>query len=310
MTVPEVVPEHEWRARAAAHRDRVNELIGPYVRQRAAGAKHPVIDFLFTYYGHKPAQLRRWHPGYGVALDNAGEYAGSRGYHAIHPDGSREPAEGQPPRQAWTADPAFLNRRRGTIEFIANLLRATATRPTHLSCFGLHEWAMVYRTDDVRHHQVPLRLGHTGTDAVVESMPLRCTHFDAYRFFTPEALPRNAAPLTRDDQLTREQPGCLHANMDLYKWAFKLVPLVDSALLLDCFELSCTARELDMRASPYDLTEFGYTPVPIETPSGRAEYVRGQAELAENAAPLRARLLAAADQLLTRSTNPASSSPR
>ncbi|MGY2062794.1 3-methyladenine DNA glycosylase, partial [Nocardia gipuzkoensis] len=69
-------------------------------------------------------------------------------------------------------------------------------------------------------------------------------------------------------------------------------------LLLDCFELSCTARELDMRASPYDLTDFGYTPVPIETPAGRAEYVRGQAQLAEHAAPLRARLLAVCVNLL------------
>ncbi|MFF0490410.1 3-methyladenine DNA glycosylase [Nocardia sp. NPDC004068] len=280
-----LLPEHRWRARAAAHRQRVADLAGPYLRRRADGATHPVFDFLFTYYGHKPAQLRRWHPGYGVALDNAAEYDGARGYHRI---GER----------AWTADPAFLARRRDTVAYIADLLRATASRPTHLACFGLHEWAMVYRTDDVRHQQVPLRLGHSGTDAVVESMPLRCTHFDAFRFFTPEAVPRNAEPLTRDDQLHREQPGCLHANMDLYKWAFKLVPLIDSGLLLDCFELACAARELDMRASPYDLTAFGYSPVPIETPAGRAEYVRGQARLADRATPLRTRLRTAAEELL------------
>ena len=33
--------------------------------------KHPVHDFLFTYYSQRPAQLRRWHPGYGVALAGA-----------------------------------------------------------------------------------------------------------------------------------------------------------------------------------------------------------------------------------------------
>ncbi|MCM6772226.1 3-methyladenine DNA glycosylase [Nocardia sp. CDC159] len=294
----DVLPEREWRARAAAHRDRVDELIGPYLEMRAAGSKHPVIDFLFTYYGHKPAQLRRWHPGYGVGLENAVEYANSRGYHRVSTDTGHTRTGERPMPGVWTADPAFLARRRDTVEFVARLLRATAARPAHLSCFGLHEWAMVYRTDDVRHRQVPLRLGHSGTDAVVESMPLRCTHFDAFRFFTPAAVPRNADLLTRDDQIHREQPGCLHANMDLYKWAFKLAPLLDSALLLDCFELACAARELDMRASPYDLTEFGYTPVPIETPSGRAEYVRGQARLAERAAPLRTRLLTAAEGLL------------
>jgi hypothetical protein len=86
--------------------------------------------------------------------------------------------------------------------------------------------------------------------------------------------------------------------MDLYKWTFKLVPLVDSALLLDCFELACTARELDMRASPYDLTDYGYEPIRIETPSGRAEYVRGQTEITEHARVLRARLHTACHDLL------------
>ena len=33
--------------------------------------KHPVHDFLFTYYSFRPAQLRRWSPGYGVVLADA-----------------------------------------------------------------------------------------------------------------------------------------------------------------------------------------------------------------------------------------------
>ncbi|MFI1917599.1 3-methyladenine DNA glycosylase [Nocardia sp. NPDC020380] len=274
-----LLPAGEWRARAAAHRERVDALVGPYLTARASGSKHPVIDFLFTYYGHKPAQLKRWHPGFGIALADAAEYAGTRGYHEV--------AAGA----AWTADPAFLEKRRDTVEFVARLLSATAARPAQLSCFGLHEWAMVYRTDDVRHQQVPLRLGTAGTDAVVESMQLRCTHFDAFRFFTPEAVPRNVEPLTRELQVDREQPGCLHANMDIYKWGFKLTPLIGSDLLLECFELACAARELDMKASPYDLLEFGYEPIRIETPAGRAEYVRSQADIAARAETLRTRLL-------------------
>ncbi|MGW5381715.1 3-methyladenine DNA glycosylase [Nocardia sp. NPDC003963] len=274
----------EWRARAAAHRDRLDALAGPYLHARAAGVKHPVLDFLFTYYGHKPAQLRRWHPGFGIALADAGEYTGLRGYHRVDP----------PPGAAGpvvTADPAFLRARADTASYIADLLRATASRPAQLSCFGLHEWAMVYRTGEIRHDAVPLRLGAGGTDAVVESMPVRCTHFDAFRFFTPDAVPRNSRRLTRADQIDSEQPGCLHANMDLYKWGFKLTPLISSDLLLDCFALARDARELDMRASPYDLREHGYHPIPIETPSGRAEYVRRQAAIADRAAELRKLLL-------------------
>ncbi|MEV0465755.1 3-methyladenine DNA glycosylase [Nocardia tengchongensis] len=279
-----------WRDRAAAHRDRVDALLGPYLQRRAAGTKHPVIDFLFTYYGNKPSQLKRWHPGFGVTLTDADDYTGSRGYHQVSLD-SLTPG--------WTADPAFLEKRRDTIEFVASLLSATASRPAQLSCFGLHEWAMVYRTDDVRHQQVPLRLGSAGTDAVVESMQIRCTHFDAFRFFTPEAVPLNIEPLTRDSQISREQPGCLHANMDIYKWGFKLTPLIPSDLLFDAFDLACAARELDMKASPYDLLTYGYTPIRIETPSGRAEYVRAQADIAARSELLRARLLDACRALLT-----------
>ncbi|MGY0499954.1 3-methyladenine DNA glycosylase [Nocardia sp. FBN12] len=283
---PPVLPVLEWQARAQAHRQRLDRLVGPYLERRAAGTTHPVVDFLFTYYGNKPSQLRRWHPGFGIGLRDAGEYRGARGYYEL----ARE-------RGVFTADPAYLSKRRDTIAFVSRLLTATARRPAQLSCFGLHEWAMVYRTDEVRHQQVPLRLGHAGTDAVVESMSLRCTHFDAFRFFTPEAVGRNAEPLARADQVEREQPGCLHANMDLYKWGFKLAPLISSDLLLDCFELACTARELDMRASPYDLSDFGYEPVRIETPTGRADYVRAQAAIAESADALRARLRLACAEL-------------
>lgn len=284
-----VLTESEWRPRAAAHAARAEELAGDHRRRRATGTRHPVLDFLWTYYGHRPAQLRRWHPGYGIALRGATEYTGLRGYHRFDESG---------PVPVLTADPRFLHARGDTVTYIAGLLRATASRPPQLSCFGLHEWAMVYRAGEVRHDAVPLRLGAAGTDAVLESMPVRCTHFDAFRFFTPPAVGRNDRYLTRDDQPLTEQPGCLHANMDLYKWCFKLSPLVCSDLLLDCFALARDARELDMRASPYDLRNYGYEPVPIETPAGRADYVRAQGVIADRAAVLRRRLLDSCESLL------------
>src|SRR5699024_9883355 len=159
-------------------------------------------------------------------------------------------------------------------------LRGTLGRPGRFNCFGLHEWAMVYRAQEVRHSQVPLRLGQEGTDEVVRSHPLRCTHFDAFRFFTDEAAPRNERRLDRASQMDLEQPGCLHANMDTYKLALKLGPAVPGELLLDTFELARDIRELDMRASPYDLREWGYQPVPIETAAGKATYVAAQREFA------------------------------
>ena len=281
-----VLAEDEWLPRERTHVARVEEFLTPHQRRARRGESHPVWDFLFTYYSHRPRHLRRWHPGHGVALAGpaADRYAGYAGY-ARRADGV-----------AVSAD--YLNARVATIEFVTTLLRATAARTPRLNCFGLHEWAMVYRSPDVRHGAVPLRLGCAGTDAVVESIPLRCSHFDAFRFFTDSAVKRNAERLTRAGQVATEQPGCVHAAMDLYKWAYKLGPLVSSELLVDCLGLAFDAREIDMRASPYDLTGHGFEPIAVETPAGRSTYVRAQQEISRRAAPLRGSLVDACDQLL------------
>jgi hypothetical protein len=287
-----VLAPQDWLPLRNRHLSRVSEILGPYVQQRAHSRPNPVVDFLFTYYSLTPGQLRWWHPGFGVTLTGAesGEYDGRRGY-------CRTDA-------GVTVDLEHLARRRSTIEYVAELMAATASRPAQLNCFGLHEWAMVYGCgSEQRRHTAPLRLGVDGTDAVVESMPLRCTHFDAFRFFTDPARSLNVEQLTRPGQVAAEQPGCLHAAMDIYKFTGKLLPLVDSSLLLDAFELAYSARELDMRASPYDLTDYGYEPVPVETSTGRAEYVRQQAALADRAATVRSTLLARCEELLAASTD-------
>ncbi len=108
----------------------------------------------------------------------------------------------------------------------------------------------------------------------------------------PSTRASHRVPLSRASQPDLEQPGCLHATMDLYKWAAKLGPLVPGELLLDCFELARDVRAMDMRASPYDLSDLGYPPVRIETPEGKAEYVAAQRRFAERALPLRAGLIA------------------
>ncbi len=285
-----LLDEADWTTRERMHHKRVDDFLEPHRRRARAGAAHPVWDFLFTYYSLRPRQLRIWHPGFGVALGGkaAERYLDRSGY-----------GRG---RRGMTVTREHLLARVDTVRFIARLLRATASRPARLNCFGLHEWAMVYRASTVRHSQVPLRLGAAGTDAVVESMPLRCSHFDAYRFFTEPATRRNAEQLTRETQVAAEQPACIHANMDLYKWAFKLGPLVESELVMDCLELAADARALDMRASPYDLRDYGFEPIAVETPAGRAEYVRAQQSVAERAAPLRAILADRCELLLTTAT--------
>jgi hypothetical protein len=281
---PTALPAEEWTARAKAHAERIDALTAGARARRAAGQRHPVEDFLYEYYNTRPSLLRRWHPGPGVALAGPAPHAHWRWYRTDD-DTVRLDVAG------------FLADRGATVRFVRGLLDATASRPAFTGCFGLHEWAMVYRADEHR-HTLPLRLGQEGTDAVVEGHPLRCTHFDAFRFFTPAAVGLNRLQPTRATQPQLEQPGCLHATMDLYKWSLKLAPATPSELVADCFELAADVRTLDMRASPYDLRDHGYEPVAIETPEGRAAYVAAQRGFAERGAVLRRRLLAVCYQVL------------
>jgi hypothetical protein len=280
--VVQVLAEQRWRALERAHAERVDAATAGHRARRAQGREHPVEDFLFRYYRHPPGRLRRWHPGAGVQLGGAAttERAGWR-HHRVLGDAVELDVG------------AYLADRGDTVTVVRDLVGATLSRPARLGCLGLHEWAMVYRLDEdeVRHRRWPLRLGAEGTDAVVERHDIRCSHFDAYRFFTDEARPRNALTPTRATQADMEQPGCLHAGMDVYRWAFTLAPLVPSELTADAFDLAREIRVLDMQASPYDLRGLGLEPVRIETAEGRGEYVERQRGFAERSNVLRRRLL-------------------
>ena len=270
--------KREWTTRASDHQERTSAALEAVIRRRSRGEKHPVWDFLFEYYRLRPAELIAWSPGIGLRLLQGEEFVGRR-FFVVDEDG------------AASVDAQTVLAKRGqTLDFTRRLMAAVEGRPAHFGCFGMHEWAMVHRAPvaTVR-HAVPLRFSVEETASIVEQTGLRCSHFDAFRFFTPEAAPLNQTQLTREGQLDSDQGGCLHVNMDLYKWVGKLHPLTSSELLFDCYELACEIRELDMRASAYDLAGWGFEPVKVETPEGRAEYVRLQRGHAERAAVLRRR---------------------
>ncbi len=288
-----ILTEEQWARAAAAHQERVRAFTEPYLERRSTGKKHPVEDFLFTYYNEKPGKLLRWHPGAGVVLTGSAAVERASWKH-YRPLTAAERAELTLDDDAVIVDrEAFLRDRGSTTGYVSGLLSQTAARPGQFGCFGLHEWAMAYKSADngVRHDYLDLRLGAEGTDRVVEGHRIRCSHFDAFRFYTPQAVELNELQPTRETQPAMEQPGCLHANMDLYKWAYKLTPWLPSELVMDCFELSWRIREMDMQASPYDLSAWGYSPIRIEEASGKAAYVSAQRAFAEESAHLRQRIL-------------------
>lgn len=275
-----VLDEAQWRGLASAYEASVGPLIEPRLTRRLAGRSHPVDDFLFEYYAYRPGQLRRWHPGADVVLcGGAADYRGLRGYETVGGD-ALAPIAGLAPH-------------RTRLDSVIDLLARTHDRPPQFGCFGRHEWAMVFclDQDEIRHSTWPLRLTVEQISEVVTASPLACTHFDAFRFYTDAARPLNVMQPTRATQAAHEQPGCLHAGMDLYKWAFMFSPWVAAQTVLECFVLSREIRDVDMRVAPYDLSELGFTPIEIETAAGRAQFADLQRGFSDRQQTLRVHLL-------------------
>lgn len=281
------VPVAAWKSLEEKHRASIESITVPMRNRKSRGKKHPVFDFLHTYYSFSLGRLEKWHPGVGrVLVDDPATDFSAKYYR-------RE-------NGVVFADPSKLTEKgRSRLIWIHNLLKLIHDRPPHLACHGLHEWAMVYSGADIRHREsAPVRLPQEEIDALVSSRPVSCSHFDAFRFFAPGATRFNRlcpTLLTREDH---EQPGCIHANMDLYKWAYKSSPWISSDLLARTLFFAIEAREIDMRASPYDLTSYGYEPIPVETPAGRREYEREQLALYQKGLPIRAELIRCLEEIL------------
>ena len=278
----------QWTVRAETHRRRIATFVDSHLHWRTHGLKHPVYDFLFSYYSFSSGQLLRWTPGINVHLES------KSGEGLEWPDHYR-----QNDAYWYIAPECFPRRRIAYLEWAIRFLAATYQRPPVFHCFGMHEWAMLYRVKkDERHPELSLRVSDRKLEEAVEANPIRCSHYDAFRFFSDEARPLNRTQLVREDVTEQDQPGCVHANMDLYRIAYKVAPFLPSELVGDLFLLAREARELDMKASPYDLGAFDVEPIPIETREGRESYVVQQRKLFEKAQPFRATLLAAYTNLL------------
>jgi len=276
----------EWQAQRARHKAEVGELIDDYLEQRSHQKKNPVLDFLFEYYAFRPSHLKSWSPGFGTLLKGAsGDEWRFDEMETLDSD------------RYLDAD-RFPEDRISALRWILDVLRQSADRKPSFGCFGMHEWAMVYKAKRIRHDYLSLRMDMDELAEFVESRPLVCTHFDAFRFFTPEAKPQNKFELNRENFAEMEQPGCLHTNMDLYKWAFKMYPWISSDTIREAFRLAVRTRVIDMKASPYDLRERGLEPIKIETEEGRREYMQQQKAIYETSQPIRKQLISEYETLL------------
>jgi hypothetical protein len=280
MSKLQTISFEEYLYKSETHKARIHAMLGSYFDERGRGKSHAILDFLVEYYSFRRSHLLTWSPGL---------------LHHIETDQANQQPEGN----FWLASGTYYvipsdnlsSKKKQNLHWNLRLLEAIDQREARFQCQGMHEWAMVYATTEKRHSSLNLRLSNDEIDAFVRSQSLGCSHIDAFRFFTEEARPLNKFQPIRETQIEFDQPGCIHVNMDLYKWAYKAWPYISSDLIADTLELALEARILDMQASPYDLSAYHLEPVRIETEEGRQEYEYRQRTLSEQAKPLRKRLI-------------------
>ena len=325
------LPTSFWEQEALTHRKELDGMLyppGECLKTRQHMVKtHPIYNFLHTYYRYSSKNLRYYSPGIDVVME-AEKVTSSSDSKSIKNSNKRKPES-----HSSQLDPKYVHLSDNeccsyilpstattdpdspfgwiTLGRNRDLLMNTASRAPFYGCFGYHEWAMLYSgrsqglSEPLPSHQkeVPIRVTQDVIDDVVETMGLRCTHYDAYRFFHPSMQPLNSVhPLTRTNQIEHEQSGCLHAAMDLFKYAYQIYPFISSSLLRACIHVALTARKLDMRASPYDTTNVLYCgpPICVETLEGRNQYQEEQKSLAVEAAIVREQLIQGYDLVLSK----------
>ena len=276
-----VIDEGQWKMQRRRHVQRLAPIVNAHRKRVLKGEKHPVIDFLFEYYHFKPSKLLDWSPGVGLILsgDQASDYLAKKQFCKS--------------KFGVFVNPAlFPENRLIGLEWVINLLESTQQRKPVFGCFGLHEWCMIYEKSDVRHTEIPLRISHSQIRKIVEQNQINCTHYDAFRFYSNSARKFNRLTLSRAEMLSHEQPGCLHSNMDLYRWAYKFHPWLASELIAETFLLAMEIRITDMRASPYDVSDYTSMPaIKIETRQGKEEYAGLQRNHYHKASALRLNLI-------------------
>ena len=133
--------------------------------------------------------------------------------------------------------------------------------------------------------------GPAGTDAVVESHRIACSHFDAFRFFTPRPGRSTCSRPVRDDRAAYEQPALPARHHGPLQARLPADPAgarpswwpTASSWPATSGSSTCGPRRTTSPTSAFE-------PIRIETVEGKQEYAAAQRAFAERAAPLRERL--------------------
>ena len=138
LATPKILESVHWKQAMADHKDRVQEWTTPYKKRRSKTESHPVHDFLFSYYSYSIGRLESWHPPAGTHL----EFSPTENKHIpSHFSENYYTKKGG----YLFLDPTKSVSRLNSHRWILQLLEHTQKNKPIYGCYGMHEWAMVYK---------------------------------------------------------------------------------------------------------------------------------------------------------------------
>ena len=172
----------EWEPLQAAHVARVDALLADHLDRRTTPRTTPGRGLPLHLLPDPPEPAPHLAPR-------------ARGSACSAPRSTREGAATCTPTTRRELDPAEISRRSDSIRWIRQLLSGNGRPPAAVRLLRpARVGDGLPRTEEIRHETWPLRLGAEGTDRVVESHKIACSHFDAFRFFTAAGPPSERPP--------------------------------------------------------------------------------------------------------------------
>jgi hypothetical protein len=222
--------KEEWLQTAKFERNRVNSLLIPGEYQ---DRNHPIYNFIFVYFFFNRKILFQYSPGIDVEIESNHD---PKELVTINLAPELQPVSSHRDNLAVTSIEKKLSKK--FLQRTLHILKSIQSKTPSFWCFGLHEWAMQYHSTqqtltlpqkNSSFQSLPLRVTQEQIESLINpirheaqsSVPrLRCTHYDAIRFFTPSSAPLNVVSPspTRSTVDQYDQPGCIHVNMDLFKY--------------------------------------------------------------------------------------------
>jgi hypothetical protein len=127
-----------WTSRAKKHDALIHPITDAFLKRRGLGQTHAVHDFLFTYYSCSPLKLKQWVPSFEEELEMTDsirqDYSWLTDYWFSLNEGMLSLRKERIHKSA-----------RAQARFIADLCANISQRAPRFGCYGLHEWAMVYK---------------------------------------------------------------------------------------------------------------------------------------------------------------------